>query len=83
MRYQTKYLWFPEPTQFPTHGQWWSKRATHWLQTEQCFERRGFRTKHELQNHNGSKPSFSANSIIVFKIIKFSVIISSKYYEYL
>lgn len=30
-----KNLWFPNPTQFPTQGQWWSMRITHFLQTEQ------------------------------------------------
>ena len=30
------------PTQFSTHGQWWSNLATHRSQTEQCFDLMGF-----------------------------------------
>ena len=31
------------PTQFSTQGQWWSNLATQRSQTEQCFDRTGFR----------------------------------------
>ena len=61
-----KDLWFPEPTQFPVKGQWWSNSVTHLgvsigckmmgkpsgnlLHTEQCLERSGFCTRQVEQN---------------------------------
>ena len=56
--------------QFPTQGQWWSKRATHLLQLEQCLERIGLLNKQQLQKCCGSKPGpNSANCLMVcFKI---------------
>lgn len=41
--------------QLPTQGQWWSKRATQRLQTAQCLERSGRRTRQALQKRAGSK----------------------------
>jgi len=49
------------------HGQWWSNRATQRSHVAQCLDLIGLRTKQLLQNHCGSKPPDSANSIIVYK----------------
>lgn len=43
------------PMQLPTQGQWWSKRATQRLQTAQCLERSGRRTRQAEQKRAGSK----------------------------
>lgn len=40
-RKHQKNLWFLSPTQFPSHGQWWSYRRTHRQQSSQCLARRG------------------------------------------
>mmetsp|Transcript_28689 Transcript_28689/g.78894 ORF Transcript_28689/g.78894 Transcript_28689/m.78894 type:complete len:226 (-) Transcript_28689:435-1112(-) len=44
-----KNLWFPKPTQFPIHGQWWSILRTHIWQIVQWCARSGRAKPHFLQ----------------------------------
>lgn len=42
-------MWFLKPTQFAIHGQWWSMRRMHDLQTRQWWHRSGLNLSHHLQ----------------------------------
>ena len=56
------------PTQLSTHGQWWSNLATHRLHTEQCFDLRGRRIRHVVQNWFRLKFCDSASSRIACNV---------------
>lgn len=77
-----KCLWFLAPMQFATQGQWWSNLATHWLHTEQCFDRIGRLTKQAEQNEDGSNPPgpLSASSIIVWNDLESPIVITSRWF---
>ena len=47
------------PTQFSTHGQWWSNLATHRSQTEQCFDLMGFSSCKKKYHISYSLQAFS------------------------
>ncbi len=56
---------FLSPTQFPIHGQWWSKVATQWSQCLQCLHLKGYSMWQIVQYFDSTKSIISSGSYSV------------------
>mmetsp|Transcript_5068 Transcript_5068/g.3718 ORF Transcript_5068/g.3718 Transcript_5068/m.3718 type:complete len:149 (+) Transcript_5068:588-1034(+) len=66
-----KAKWLRVPTQLFTHGQWWSKRSTHWLQMLQCRDRLVRITMQSGHNRTGSKFYNNVKKLMLWGFLRY------------